>query len=105
MPLGLADTKTSGFFRTEGAYTSVGAPIPGGQDGSWLLREGSHIENIFQMLAELCCRRREIFADRLANLLLAHAEARVAKSLDSRRRFAGQTRRFLRSPWPDLGGG
>ncbi len=56
MPLGLADTKTSGFSRTEGAYTSLGAPIPGGQVGRWLLREGSHIESIVEMFDELCWR-------------------------------------------------
>jgi adenylate cyclase len=56
MPLGLADTKTSGFFRTEGAYTSLGAPIPGGQVGRWLLRDGSHIESIVEMFDELCWR-------------------------------------------------
>src|SRR5258708_4451118 len=54
---------------------------------------------------ELCCRRGEILAHRLTNLLLAHAEARATKSLDSRRRFTGQTGRFLLSPWPDLDGG
>lgn len=56
MPLGLADTKTSGFVRTEGAYTSLGAPILGGQVGRWLLREGSHIENVVEMFDELCWR-------------------------------------------------
>lgn len=56
MPQGLADTKTSGFFRTEGVYTSLGAPIPGGQVGRWLLREGRHIESIVEMFDELCWR-------------------------------------------------
>src|SRR5262249_21203442 len=59
MPLDVpADTTTSGeeFFRTEGAYTSLGAPIPGGQVGHWLLREGPHIENIVEMFDELCWR-------------------------------------------------
>ena len=52
------DTITSGeeFFRTEGAYTGLGAPIPGGQVGRWLLREGPHIENIIEMFDELCWR-------------------------------------------------
>src|ERR1700756_167682 len=59
MPLDVpADTTTSGeeFFRTEGAYTSLGAPIPGGQIDRWLLREGPHIESIVEMFDELCWR-------------------------------------------------
>ncbi len=53
-----ADTTTSGeeFFRTEGAYTSLGKPIPGGQVARWLLREGPHIESIIDMFDELCWR-------------------------------------------------
>jgi hypothetical protein len=64
MPHAPADTPTRGeeFFRTEGAYTSLGAPIPGGQVGRWLLREGSHIESIVDMFDELCWR---LVADRL----------------------------------------
>jgi len=59
MPLDVpADTTTSGeeFFRTEGAYTSLGAPIPGGQVERWLLREGAHIASIVEMFDELCWR-------------------------------------------------
>jgi adenylate cyclase len=59
MPLDVpADTTTSGeeFFRTEGAYTSLGAPIPGGQVERWLLREGPHIGSIIEMFDELCWR-------------------------------------------------
>jgi adenylate cyclase len=56
MPLSLADTKTSGSFRTEGVYTSLGAPIPGGQVERWLVREGSHIESMVEMFDELCWR-------------------------------------------------
>jgi adenylate cyclase len=59
MPLDVpADTTTSGeeFFRTEGAYTSLGAPIPGGHVGRWLLREGAHIASIVEMFDELCWR-------------------------------------------------
>lgn len=44
------------FFRTEGAYTSLGAPIPGGQIGSWLLRQGPNIENEVELFDELCWR-------------------------------------------------
>ena len=57
MPQGPADTTTSDdLIRTEGAYTSLGAPIPGGQVGRWLLREGSHVESIVEMFDELCWR-------------------------------------------------
>ena len=45
MPLDVPpDTTLSGeeFFRTEGAYTSLGAPVPGGQVARWILREGPH---------------------------------------------------------------
>lgn len=44
------------FFRTEGAYTSLGAPITGGQIGSWLLRQGPNIENEVELFDELCWR-------------------------------------------------
>ena len=59
MPLDVPpDTTLSGeeFFRTEGAYTSLGAPIPGGRVGRWLLREGPHIDNDIEMFDELCWR-------------------------------------------------
>ena len=58
MPLKPADAMTSDekFIPTEGAYTSLGAPIPGGQVGRWLLREGPHIESIVEMFDELCWR-------------------------------------------------
>jgi adenylate cyclase len=59
MPLDIpADTTTSGeeFFRTEGAYTSLGAPISGGQVGRWILREGPHIDSDVEMFDELCWR-------------------------------------------------
>jgi hypothetical protein len=53
-----ADTTLSGeaFFRTEGAYTSLGAPIAGGQIGRWILRKGPHIESDVEMFDELCWR-------------------------------------------------
>ncbi len=59
MPLDVPpDTTLSGeeFFRTEGAYTSLGAPIPGGQVGRWLLREGPHIDSDVELFDELCWR-------------------------------------------------
>jgi adenylate cyclase len=59
MPLGLpADTTLAGeeFFRTEGVYTSLGAPILGGQVGRWILREGPHIDSEVEIFDELCWR-------------------------------------------------
>jgi len=51
-------TKTSGdeFFRTEGAYTGLGAPIPGGRIDRWILSEGPHIESHVELFDELCWR-------------------------------------------------
>jgi len=53
-----ADTTISGeeFFRTEGAYTGLGAAISGGQVGRWILREGPHIDSDVEMFDELCWR-------------------------------------------------
>jgi adenylate cyclase len=53
-----ADTTISGeeFFRTEGAYTGLGAPISGGQIGRWILGEGPHIDSDVEMFDELCWR-------------------------------------------------
>jgi adenylate cyclase len=53
-----ADTTLSGeeFFRTVGAYTSLGAPISGGRVGNWILREGPHIDVDVEMFDELCWR-------------------------------------------------
>jgi len=55
MPQDPADTTTSReeFFRTEGAHTSFGAPIPGGQVVRWLQREGQRIKSIVEMFDEL----------------------------------------------------
>jgi adenylate cyclase len=49
---------TSGeeFFRTEGVYTGLGAPIPGGQIARWLLVEGPHIDSGVELFDELCWR-------------------------------------------------
>jgi hypothetical protein len=52
-----ADMTTSDdLIRTEGTYTSLGAPIPGGQVARWLLHEGQRIEGIVEMFDELCWR-------------------------------------------------
>jgi adenylate cyclase len=59
MPLDVPpDTTTSGeeFFRTEGVYTSLGAPIPGGQVGRWILRKGPQIDSGVELFDELCWR-------------------------------------------------
>jgi len=59
MPLDVpADTTTFGdeFFRTEGAYTGLGAPISGGQIGRWILGEGPHIDSEVEFFDELCWR-------------------------------------------------
>jgi adenylate cyclase len=59
MPLDIPpDTTTSGeeFFRTEGAYTGLGAPIPGGRIDRWILGEGPHIDSDVELLDELCWR-------------------------------------------------
>jgi adenylate cyclase len=52
------DTTTSSedFFRTEGAYTGLGAPIPGGGIGRWLLAEGPQIDSHVELFDELCWR-------------------------------------------------
>jgi adenylate cyclase len=51
-------TPTSGedFFRTEGAYTGLGAPIPGGQIDRWILGEGPQIDSDVELFDELCWR-------------------------------------------------
>jgi adenylate cyclase len=59
MPLDIpADTTVSGeeFFRTEGAYTGLGAPISGGRVGRWILGEGPHIDSDVEFFDELCWR-------------------------------------------------
>jgi len=50
--------RTSGeeFFRTEGASTGLGEPIPGGQIARWLLVEGPHIDSGVELFDELCWR-------------------------------------------------
>jgi len=59
MPLDIPpDTTTSGeeFFRTEGAYTGLGAPIPGGRIDRWILDEGPNIDSDVELFDELCWR-------------------------------------------------
>src|SRR6266446_8775878 len=59
MPLDIpADTTTSSedFFRTEGVYTGLGAPIPGGRIDRWILEEGPQIDSDVELFDELCWR-------------------------------------------------
>ena len=59
MPLDLPpDTTTTGedFFRTEGTYTGLGAPIPGARIDRWILSEGPHIDSHVEFFDELCWR-------------------------------------------------
>ncbi|MGH7048860.1 MAG: adenylate/guanylate cyclase domain-containing protein [Stellaceae bacterium] len=44
------------YFRTEGAYTGLGAPILGGRIGRWMLEEGPNIESGVELFDELCWR-------------------------------------------------
>jgi adenylate cyclase len=59
MPLDLPpDTTTSSedYFRTEGVYTGLGAPIPGGGIDRWILVEGPQIDSHVELFDELCWR-------------------------------------------------
>ena len=59
MPLDLPpDTTTTGeeLFRTEGTYTGLGAPIPGGRVDRWILVEGPQIDSHVELIDELCWR-------------------------------------------------
>jgi adenylate cyclase len=49
---------TSGeeFFRIEGVYTGLGAPILGGEIGRWLLVDGPQIDSEVELFDELCWR-------------------------------------------------
>ena len=49
---------TSGeeFFRIEGVYTGLGAPILGGEVGRWLLTEGPQFDSEIELFDELCWR-------------------------------------------------
>jgi adenylate cyclase len=44
------------YFRIEGVYTGLGAPILGGEIGRWLLTEGPHIDSEIELFDELCWR-------------------------------------------------
>jgi adenylate cyclase len=53
-----AATRTSGeeFFRIEGVYTGLGAPILGGEIERWLLVDGPQIDSAIELFDELCWR-------------------------------------------------
>ena len=114
MPLDIPpDTTTTGeeFFRTEGAYTSLGGAIPGGKVDHWLLREGPHIENIVEMFDELCWRlvgdgvplwRATLYAGTLHPLIrgIGARWLRELKLVEDFRilRGSGETDEYMRSP-------
>jgi adenylate cyclase len=59
MPLDLPPAKTTTgeeFFRTEGTYSGLGAPIPGGKVDRWILVEGPQIDSHVELIDELCWR-------------------------------------------------
>ncbi|HMD62536.1 MAG TPA: hypothetical protein VKF83_00995, partial [Stellaceae bacterium] len=59
MPLDVPDAPTTSgeeFFRTEGAYAGLGAPIQGGRVDRWILGEGPHIDSYVELFDELCWR-------------------------------------------------
>jgi adenylate cyclase len=51
-----APTRGEEFFRIEGVYSGLGAPILGGQIDRWLLIEGPQIESGVELFDELCWR-------------------------------------------------
>ena len=114
MPLDLPpDTTTTGeeFFRTEGTYTGLGAPIPGGRIDRWILSEGPHIDSHVEFFDELCWRlvgdgvplwRATLYAGTL-HPLIRGIGARWLRELKLVEDFrilhgSGQTNEYLRSP-------
>jgi adenylate cyclase len=49
-------TRGEEFFRIEGVYTGLGAPILGGEVGRWLLVDGPQIDSEIELFDELCWR-------------------------------------------------
>jgi adenylate cyclase len=114
MPLDLPpDTTTTGeeFFRTEGTYTGLGAPIPGGKIDRWILSEGPHIDSHVEFFDELCWRlvgdgvplwRATLYAGTL-HPLIRGIGARWLRELKLVEDFrilhgSGQTNEYMRSP-------
>jgi len=114
MPLDLPpDTTTTGeeFFRTQGTYTGLGAPIAGGGIDRWILSEGPHIDSHVELFDELCWRllgdgvplwRATLYADTL-HPLIRGIGARWLRDLKVIEDFrilhgSGETDEYLRSP-------
>jgi adenylate cyclase len=55
-PEPLPQTSGEEFFRIEGVYTGLGAPILGGEVGRWLLVDGPQIDSEIELFDELCWR-------------------------------------------------
>ena len=114
MPLDLPpDTTTTGeeYFRTEGTYTGLGAPIPGGGIDRWILTEGPQIDSHVELIDELCWRlvgdgvplwRATLYAGTL-HPLIRGVGARWLRDLNVIEDFrilhgSGETDEYLRSP-------
>ena len=114
MPLDIPpDTTTTGeeFFRTEGAYTGLGAAIPGGQIARWILGEGPQIDSHVELIDELCWRlvgdgvplwRATLYAGTL-HPLIRGIGARWLRELKLVEDFrilhgSGETDEYMRSP-------
>ena len=114
MPLDLPpDTTATGeeFFRTEGTYSGLGAPIPGGGIDRWILTEGPQIESHVELIDELCWRlvgdgvplwRATLYAGTL-HPLIRGVGARWLRDLNVIEDFrilhgSGETEEYLRSP-------
>ncbi len=52
----LPQTRGEEFFRIEGVYTGLGAPILGGEVDRWLLVDGPQIDSEIELFDELCWR-------------------------------------------------
>jgi adenylate cyclase len=55
-PQSTSQTSGEEFFRIEGVYTGLGAPIAGGEVGRWLLVDGPQIDSEVELFDELCWR-------------------------------------------------
>jgi adenylate cyclase len=114
MPLDLPpDTTTTGeeFFRTEGTYSGLGAPIPGGRIDRWILTEGPHIDSHVELIDELSWRllgdrvplwRATLYAGTL-HPLIRGVGARWLRGLNVIEDFrilhgSGETDEYRRSP-------
>ena len=107
----LPTTSGDDFFRTEGAYTGLGAPIQGGQISRWILGEGPQIDSYVEFFDELCWRllgdgvplwRATLYASTLHPLIrgIGARWLRDLKVVEDFRILHGsdQTDEYLRSP-------